>query len=1085
MRKLFIVLGILAALFFIGVLALPSLIPANAYKAKIEQQISAKLGRNVTIAGDVKLSVFPTISANAETVTIDNQEGFSASPFITMESLQANVKLLPLLRKQVEISKFTLIKPQISLEKLKNGEVNWAFGSENSKKTKITKSDSFSRDGRYSDLQISLGVFTLKDGNVKFNDAQTDKAYTLESANLKVTMLGMDKPVSAKGDLIFNNVPMVLDTRLDTPRSFLKAQETPFFIKMKSNLITLNANGKFTASKNLSFDIDFDTNIPSIAELDKILGIQNPYGALTEKVSMKSALSFDGLNLKASNAVLSLNSEMISTDFKGNFTAGPTPSASGNLAVKISDLYNLQKMLGFNYPQTSAINIVDISTNLSTNGKVTKGSDIVFNIKGDDITASYNGSAVFDNALSLNGNFKANSPSLRSLATNLGMKDIQGSSAIGDISVSGEVNGLIDKLALSNINLTTNSSQLSTSYQGDFKLGRPMAINGHFEIKSPSAQTVMSTFGLDKVPGSAALGKVDVVGEISGSKDAVSIRALKFSTDNNLLKASYQGDISRDETIAMNGKFNVSIPSVKNFSDQSGVTIPNANAFGALKTNGLIEGTTEAFTLTQLNTQLSDGILNLQFEGAAHTGKALNFEGELTTNITSIRDLAALSGKELAASTDQGEIYGPLSLSGHAKGTNENISFTNANLAVDNIKGNGAFQANLRQAKPIITGALDLQGLDIRPYMVAQNPSGKIKPWSEEPLNLNILNLFDADLKLSTPNILVGRMTLGQSNIHTRIKNGVLTTKIPNVSLYGGQGDLDMTVNAQRPPITTVALDFTLKNIDGQGFLGAAAGFTKLTGNTGTTMMFRGSGRTQAEIMRSLSGNGDFELAEGIVSGVDIGQFVSGLDSALRSGALPSGIGSGYTTPFNKIAGLFTVKNGVLTVGDFSLNSDTVSAGGSGTLDIGKQKIDFSLQPKLLNATGIAGFGIPIRFSGNFGGVTAGLDTNLLSNIVAAQAKAQLQSQITNKVGGDLGGLLEGVLGNTPTGSTSSPQPQSPSSEEILGGVLGDLLGGQQPQQTTPLEPSQEQPESKDQKEEEKKDEDPLEKALMDLFGDN
>ena len=375
-----------------------------------------------------------------------------------------------------------------------------------------------------------------------------------------------------------------------------------------------------------------------------------------------------------------------------------------------------------------------------------------------------------------------------------------------------------------------------------------------------------------------------------------------------------------------------------------------------------------------------------------------------------------------------------------------------------------------------------MQGLDLRPYMVAQNPSGKIKPWSEEPLNLTVLNLFDADFALNTSNILVSRLEMGQSNIKTRVKNGVLTTNIPNVSLYGGTGDLDMTVNA-RQAATKVDLDFTLKNVDGNGFLGAAAGFTQLTGNTGTTMKFRGSGRTQAEIMRSLSGNGDFEVAEGVVSGVDIGQFVGGLDSALRSGALPAGIGSTYTTPFNKLAGLFTINGGVLTVGDFSLNSETVRADGSGTLDIGRQNIDFSLQPKLLNATGLAGFGIPIRFTGNFGGVRAGLDTQLLGSIVAARAQQQLQNEITNRVGGELGGVLGGVLGTPNNTGTQTPKAEQ-KPEDLLGDVLGGLLGTPTPQQPPAQEPKSADPKPEEKKEEEKQ-EDPLEKALKDLFGGN
>lgn len=1085
MRKILIGLGILITLVAIAALALPSLIPASVYKTKIEQQVSAKLGRNVTIAGDVKLSVFPSLSANAKSVTIENGAGFSSAPFITMESLQANVKLMPLLKKQVEISNFTLIKPKISLEKLKNGDVNWSFSEKNTSVT--TQADSFKRDGRLADLQISLGQFTLKDGDIKYSDLMAGKSHSLKSVNMKVSMLGMDKPATAKGDLIIDGIAVSIDTRLETPKAFLNGQIAPFFIDLKSDLITMTANGKFTASEHLTFDAIFDVDVPSISKLDKPLGIQNPYGALSEIVKLKADLSFDGTSMRAKNAALSLSSNMITTNFNGDFVAGPKPTASGDLSVNISDLFGLQKTLGFNYPQTAIVSSLNLSTKLTTNGTTTQGENIAFNLRGDGISADYKGSAKFENALSLDGNFSANSPSLSALTIKLGMSAVKRSEVIGDFAVSGRVSGLIDKLSLTGIDFKTKGSQLNATYQGDVKLDQPLTLNGKFDAQSPSAQTLIEAFGLGKMAGVKALGKIDISGQISGPSDAIYIKSLNFKTENDLLTASYLGDITTGKTVSLNGNFKAFIPSVKNLSAQAGIMIPYVDALGSLNTKGTVSGAPDALVLSGLSTKLDGGLLNLQFDGTAKTGKVLSYEGELSTSITSIRKLATLGGTQLAASTTQGEIYGPFSLSGLAKGTAKDIRFSNASLRVDDIIGAGSFRANLMAAKPMLTGTLDLQGLNLRPYMVAQNPSGKIKPWSEEPLNLTVLNLFDADFALNTPNILVSRLEMGQSNIKTRVKNGVMTTNIPNVSLYGGTGDLDMAVNA-RQAATKVDLDFTLKNVDGNGFLGAAAGFTQLTGNTGTTMKFRGSGRTQAEIMRSLSGNGDFELAEGVVSGVDIGQFVGGLDSALSSGALPAGIGSTYTTPFNKLAGLFTINGGVLTVGDFSLNSETVRADGSGTLDIGRQKIDFSLQPKLLNATGLAGFGIPIRFTGNFGGVSAGLDTQLLGNIVAARAKQQLQNEITNRVGGGLDGVLGDVLGGV-LGTPNNTGTQAPKAEQkpegLLGDVLGGLLGTPTPQQAPTEEPKNEEPKPEEKKEEEKKQEDPLEKALKDLFGGN
>jgi len=1019
MRKLFIGLVVIVVLLAVTALILPSLIPASVYKDKITDQVSSALGRDVQIAGGVKLSVFPTLVVKADLVTIGNAEGFSNQAFATMESLEAKVKLIPLFKKQVEISAFTLVNPKIYLEKTKDGQVNWTFGDETSKPTQQVEG-AFARDGRYTDLQITLGKFSLENGSINYSVAQTGANYDVKAVNMKLSMPGLDMPVRAKGDMIVNDMPIDIEIKLDTPKAFLSGDTAPLILKFKSELINLSANGRFTPSAKITFDVDFDAYIPSTSKLDAFLKQGNPYVALTETANLKGNLTFDGVNMVGKGTQVSLKSDILTTDFTGDFSgdisAGGIPSASGDLKINVADIKKLQDALGMAIPQLAAFTTVDIFTNLDTDGKVTTAKNVSINIKGDGITANYFGAAKFGNALSLAGNFNANSPSISALLPKLGVNDLAAANVLGDLSVSGKVNGMVDALTLDDLDFKTKGGDLVASYAGQVKLGKDMSFNGRFDAASLSVKRLATT------------------GEIA---------------------------------------------------------LPYAGALGALQASGTVNGSASSLTMSDVKAALTDGMLNLNFEGDVTTGKALSYDGLVKLDIPSLRQLAAIGGTTLAADTEVGQVYGPISVSGQAKGNMNKASFSGANIQFDDLVGNGDFSANLTnnltnnlKNKPYITGKLDMQGLDIRPYqaaMYANRPKG-VQPWSEEPLNMSFLNLFDGSFTINTPNVVLSSVELGQSTIKTTVKNGVLKTNIPNVSLYGGKGTLDMELNALGA-VPKVALDFALNDVNGQGLLGAVANFTKLSGNTGTTMSISGTGKSQAEIMRSLSGKGDFELAEGIVTGVDIEQFTSNfssIDAILKTRALPAGIGPSYNTPFNKIAGLFTIKNGVVTIGDFALTANTVLAEGAGKLDLGNQTVDFSLRPRLKDGKGLAGFGIPIKFSGDFGGIKAGLDSDLMTKIVAARAKAELQNQLTNQVGGNLGGIIGGLLG---TPQSKQPQDQAPQpkqqpkqlAKDPLAGLLGDLLGNKK----ADTEPKPEDPE----KEEEEKEEDPLEKALKSLFG--
>ena len=98
MKKILIGIIIIVILLVIGAVALPSLVPSSVYKDKIESQLSQELS-DVRVIGDIKLSVFPVIKANAGRVEIDNPNGFRSEQFAAMDAMSARVKLLPLFSK--------------------------------------------------------------------------------------------------------------------------------------------------------------------------------------------------------------------------------------------------------------------------------------------------------------------------------------------------------------------------------------------------------------------------------------------------------------------------------------------------------------------------------------------------------------------------------------------------------------------------------------------------------------------------------------------------------------------------------------------------------------------------------------------------------------------------------------------------------------------------------------------------------------------------------------------------------------------------------------------------------------------------
>ena len=200
MRKLIIGLVILIVLLIAAVLIVPSLVPSSVYKEQIETQLTKALDRDVKINGEVKLSVFPSLSAKTEGVTIANPEGFKDQNFASMDGLEAKVKLIPLFSKRVEIAAFKLKNPQINLEKTTNGQANWVIGDATSEPS---DSGPFKRDGRYTDIDAAIGLFSIEDGSIRYSDLEAGQTHNLTEVNVAFSLPSLSDKVEIDGDLIY------------------------------------------------------------------------------------------------------------------------------------------------------------------------------------------------------------------------------------------------------------------------------------------------------------------------------------------------------------------------------------------------------------------------------------------------------------------------------------------------------------------------------------------------------------------------------------------------------------------------------------------------------------------------------------------------------------------------------------------------------------------------------------------------------------------------------------------------------------------------------------------------------------------
>ncbi len=186
--------GIFFILLIVTVILIPILINVQKYVPEIEKQVSEATGRSFSLGPDLGVSFFPWLSISFSDMKIGNPPGFMSDDFIKVRTFEARIKVLPLLRKQIQISRFVVGGLAVNLEKNGSGQVNWEFGEEGEERKGAKPSAVWSL-GLLS-KRLSFALLAVTDGQVKWNDGTRNVQYRVEDIMLLLNDFSHDRPVS-------------------------------------------------------------------------------------------------------------------------------------------------------------------------------------------------------------------------------------------------------------------------------------------------------------------------------------------------------------------------------------------------------------------------------------------------------------------------------------------------------------------------------------------------------------------------------------------------------------------------------------------------------------------------------------------------------------------------------------------------------------------------------------------------------------------------------------------------------------------------------------------------------------------------
>lgn len=202
LKRVLIVCGVLMLVVGIGMAALVYLVDWNDFKETIQGQVKKQTGRELVIAGDLNPSVFPWAGISIGEITLANAEGFGDQPFARISSADVKVKLLPLLKKSVNIRMVELNGLQLDLQRGADGSTNWDDLVDSTSTTTTTS------DGSGTDTEVTtevegstatiaaleVGGIHISDANVSWKDAQAGTDAKLTGFSLETGAIELAEP---------------------------------------------------------------------------------------------------------------------------------------------------------------------------------------------------------------------------------------------------------------------------------------------------------------------------------------------------------------------------------------------------------------------------------------------------------------------------------------------------------------------------------------------------------------------------------------------------------------------------------------------------------------------------------------------------------------------------------------------------------------------------------------------------------------------------------------------------------------------------------------------------------------------------
>lgn len=367
-------LGLLGLLLIIVALgfALTHLFDPNDYKDEIRQLARDKAHVELTLNGDIGWSLFPWLGLELHEASIATLTK-PKEPFADLQMLGLSVRVLPLLRREVQMSDVRVEGLNLTLARDEHGHGNWedigkplptpgasATPGETTPAPATTDADASAnkQDSRERMVKLDIDSLTVNNARVQYTDAKTGQTFSAESIQLSTGAVheGSNIPLKASAFLSVGQPSLKARTELAGELRFDRKLKRYNFEDLR---LTGETSGEPLAGKTMTFAAQGQLLVDLAANVASWNGL---------KLSANQLRALGELNLR---------------------DLDKTPQLSGGLSIAQFDLRTFLDSIGHPLPATADPAVfakLELVTRLQANPTSLALEDLA--VKLDDSTFS-------------------------------------------------------------------------------------------------------------------------------------------------------------------------------------------------------------------------------------------------------------------------------------------------------------------------------------------------------------------------------------------------------------------------------------------------------------------------------------------------------------------------------------------------------------------------------------------------------------------------------------------------------------------------------------------------------------------------